>query len=175
MRIAVVGSHGTGKTSVAKGMAEKLGFNFIRDVARDAFKMGFPINENTPCETQFWILSKQLELERTTPESWVMDKSLYDNIVYGEFVLKDQEALGVIRRIIEKNARYDLIIYVPIEFSIPDDGIRSVDENFQKTIDAKLIEYFRTHKISYVTVKGSISTRINKALEAIEKIRKKNG
>lgn len=89
MKIAVVGAHGTGKSTVTKGISESLGFNVIPDIVPEAHRLKFPINENTPPETQFWILSKMLELERNTPEDWVMEKSLWDNIVYGSFSIKD--------------------------------------------------------------------------------------
>ncbi len=94
MKIAVVGSHGTGKTSLCKGLVEKFGFNYIPDIVPDAFKLKFAINESTPPESQFWILSKQIELERNTPQPWVMEKSLWDNIVYGSFSIKDPEIIN---------------------------------------------------------------------------------
>lgn len=69
MRIAIVGSHGVGKTTLAKKLAKKLKFKYLPDIVVKAAKLGFIINEATPPETQFWLLSKQLELERNIPES----------------------------------------------------------------------------------------------------------
>jgi len=77
MRIAIAGSHGVGKTTFAKALAERLKFNYIPDIVREeAVKKGFLINQNTPPEVQLWLVNRQRELENTTSESWVADKSL---------------------------------------------------------------------------------------------------
>ena len=167
MRIAVVGAHGTGKTTLCKAIAEKLHFNFIPDVVPDAFRLNFTINENTPPETQFWILSKQLELERNTPESWIIEKSLWDNIIYGSFSIKDKEVLSVIEKIVNSNVKYDIVFYLPVEFPIPDDGLRSMDAGFQKTIDRSLLEYLNINQIEYKTLTGSVENRVDQALKII--------
>lgn len=169
MKIAVIGAHGTGKSTLCKSLVDSLGFHFIPDVVTDAFRLHFPINENTPPETQFWILSKQLELERNTPESWVMEKSLWDNIIYGEFAIKDQAVLQVIKTIVEKNAQYDLVFYCPIEFAIADDGIRSLDQSFQKAIDSNFRKYLHKHHILFYELSGDESTRLKQAQAIIAK------
>jgi nicotinamide riboside kinase len=171
MRIAVVGTHGTGKTTLCRAIANKLHINFIPDIVPDAFRLNFPINENTPPETQFWILSKQLELERNTPESWIVEKSLWDNIFYGSFSIKDKEVISVIKKIVNSNAKYDIVFYLPIEFPIADDGLRSLNVKFQKAIDKKLVKYLDGHHINYQTLSGSVKVRVKKALDSISKMR----
>lgn len=159
-----MGSHGTGKTTLAKELCQKLNFNFIPDTAAMAFKKNFLINENTPPETQFWILSKQLELERNTPESWIIEKSLFDNLIYGQFSNQPKKALDIMQDIISRNAKYDLIFYLPIEFEIENDGVRSIDKNFQKAVDENLRKYLKEQKLAYIVLGGSVENRIKKAL-----------
>lgn len=170
MRVCVVGAHGTGKTTICRAISEQLKFNIIPDVVAKAFRLHFTINENTPPESQFWILSKQLELERNTPTPWIMEKSLWDNIIYGSFSIKDKQVLSVIENIVDANANYDLVFYLPIEFPIPDDGLRSLDVNFQRFVDQELTKYLHTRKIKYHTLSGSGEQRVSKALQIIKEI-----
>lgn len=167
MKIAVIGAHGTGKSTLSKGIAKSLGYNIIPDVVPDAFKLKFPINEDTPPETQFWILTKMLELERNTVEPWVMEKSLWDNIVYGNFSIKDKNIVSVIRNIVTNNTKYDLVFYCPIEFPIQDDGLRSLNVDFQKTVDKDLRKLMKELGIEFHEVSGDEKERINKALKII--------
>lgn len=168
MRIAIIGSHGTGKTTLSKLICEGLNFNFIPDVARQAYEKKFPINENTPPETQFWILSKQLELERNTEVPWVSEKSLFDNLIYGGLSIKDDEVLSVLEKIVFANVNYDLIFYLPIEFALEDDGLRSLDPEFQKKVDREFRWLLKKKKIKFVEVKGSVKERVRKALSHIK-------
>lgn len=169
MKISIVGSHGTGKTTTAQMIADQLDYNFIPDVVADAFKNKFEINENTPPETQFWILTKQIELQRNTPESWVMEKSLWDNIIYGSFSIKDKKVIDVIENIVLKNAEYDIVFYLPIEFAIEDDGLRSTNIEFQKSIDDKLLKYLKKIGQKYYTLSGSRDDRLKKAIKIVKK------
>jgi nicotinamide riboside kinase len=169
MKIAVVGAHGTGKSTLTKGIASSFRFNIIPDIVPQAHKLKFPINENTPPETQFWILSKMLELERNTPEDWVMEKSLWDNIVYGSFSIRDGGVLEVIRKISIDNANYDLVFYCPIEFPIPDDGLRSLNVDFQKTVDRELRNLLKELKIKFYELSGNEEERLEKAAKIIKR------
>ena len=170
MRIAIVGSHGTGKTTLAKLLSENLSINYIPDPVREAHEKKFTINENTSLETQIWILAKQLELERNTNVPWVSDKSLFDNLVYGSFSGFGEEALRVIRSIVLTNARYDLIFYLPIEFSIPEDGLRSLNEDFQRKVDKEFRKLFLENNLDYTVIRGSVRNRLNEALKRISSI-----
>ncbi|MEK7090921.1 MAG: ATP-binding protein [Patescibacteria group bacterium] len=170
MKIAVVGAHGTGKTTLSRGLVEHFGFNYIPDIVADAFRLNFPINEETPPETQLWILSKQLEMERNTPLPWVMEKTLWDNIVYGSYSIKNRKVLEVIEDIVERNAKYDLLLYCPIEFSISDDGLRSLNMDFQRDIDKGLRKILRAKRVKFYEVWGDIPTRLSMSVSIINKL-----
>jgi nicotinamide riboside kinase len=169
MKITIAGSHGVGKTTFAKALAERLNFNYIHDVVREeALKKGFVINENTPPEVQLWLVCRQWELENTTSESWVADKSLFDYLIYGEIVLKNEDVKKIIREIVERNARYDFVFYLPIEFPMESDGIRSEDLKFQKNIDLLYKKCLKEFGIKYIVLSGSVEERINQALEYLK-------
>lgn len=170
MRITVAGSHGVGKTSFAKALAKRLKFNYIHDIVREeAYKKGFVINENTPPEVQLWLVARQWELETTTPESWVADKSFYDYLVYGELILKDEDVKRVIRDVVGRNARYDFVFYLPIEFPMEEDGVRSTDPEFQREIDFRFKACLAEFGVKYIILSGSVKKRVSQALSYIRK------
>ncbi len=164
MKIAIASTHGTGKSTVARRLARKLKGRYIHDVARDeAPKKGFAISEDTPPEVQLWMTMRQWELEQTTPEDWVADKCLFDYLVYGDIVIKDEEIKKIIKRIVEDNAHYDFVFYIPIEFPMEEDGLRSKD--LQPIVDEYYKKYLKRRGIKYITLSGSPQERVKQALE----------
>ena len=167
MKIAIAGSHGVGKTTFAKALAKKLNFSYIHDIVREeAIPKGFVINENTPAEVQFWLVMRQWELETITPGSWVADKCLIDYLIYAGG-LEEEVFKEVIKRVVEGNARYDFIFYLPIEFSMEHDGKRSDDEEFQKKIDMLYKAYLEEHGMTFVVVSGAPEERVEQAVRYI--------
>ena len=134
-----------------------------------AFDKGFPVDEGTLPETQFWILSKQLELERNTNEPWICDKSLYDNIVYGEATFKDERILAIVKEIVFRNAKYDLVIYLAPAFPFMHENKRSTDPKFHEKIHQDFIKFFKKNKIQYFEIKeANFEKRLKKAEEIIQ-------
>jgi len=169
MKIAIAGAHGVGKSTFAKGLAERMSFHYIPDIVRDeAVLKGFVINENTPPEVHLWLVCRQWELEQTTSEGWVADKSLFDYLVYGEIILKDDEFKKLIRKIVKRNAHYDTVFYLPIEFTMESDGIRSEDENFRKKVDHLYKKILKEFGVKYILLSGSPEQRINQALKHLK-------
>jgi hypothetical protein len=167
-----------GKTTLAKALAKKLKLNYIPDVVRmpgGAFDKGFPVDEATLPETQFWILSKQLELERNTKQPWISDKSLYDNIVYGETTFKDKRVIELIKEIVFRNADYDLIIYLAPAFPYMHEGKRSPDPKFHEKIHRAFKKFFKDNKINYIEIKEANFEKRLKTAEGVinEKLQSK--
>lgn len=169
MKIAVAGSHGTGKTSFAMGLAKALSGTYIYDTVREEVvpKHIFPINENTPPQGQIWLVARQWELERTTPEPWVADKSLFDYWVYAKDEFPDH-IKKTIWMFVKEDAHYDFVFYLPIEFPMELDGVRSENDAFQKDVDRRYKELLGKLGIKYVTLPSFIKESASKE-EAIEK------
>ena len=143
MKIAVIGTHSTGKTCLTSKMfayASKNGINahYIQEVARSC---PLPINDGFTTEAATWIMSKQIALEiearAKKPDFIICDRSCFDPIVYAikkfnypryRYSLLYQYAQSVLKT-------YDIIINVrPSSYEIKEDGIRSIDPDFQKDI-----------------------------------------
>ena len=171
MKIAIVGAHGVGKTTLSKLIAKEFNLPIIPDVVVEAQQKGFTINENTPLETQFWLFARQLELEKNMGDSWVADKCLIDYSVYADVLLPDDRAKTLLAEMISRNADYDYIFYLPIEFPIKADGIRSTDPVFQKNIADRYLTVLNNWGNKFHIVSGSVAERLTGVLRKIKGIK----
>jgi deoxyadenosine/deoxycytidine kinase len=168
MKIGIVGAHGVGKTTLAKILAQHLKFSIIPDTAAEAYHKGYAVNENTTIENQFWIISKQIEYEREIRSQFIADKTLYDNLVYANYIFDDNEIHSVLRKIVLNNAAYDVLLYIPIEIDLVNDG-RSMNKEFQKLIDQEYLKLLKEFDLIYHEITGTIPQRVKKALHIIQK------
>ena len=166
MRIAVIGAHGVGKTTLSKLLSKNLNIPVINDVVVEAYKKGFVINEQTPMETQFWLFSRQLEEEKNTPH-FVADKCLMDYSVYADIIFDDERIKSLLREMTKNNISYDHIFYLPVEFAIEDDGVRSTNIEFQTAIDSRYRNLIDEWGIKYTVLTGSIENRLAAVLNLI--------
>jgi len=180
MRIAITGSHGVGKTTLINELLNYLnkkdsGFKLLEEAPRQAFELGFPINENNSSETQLWVFAKQLEMELVADSYYIADKCFIDLLAYAMYIFKERHDLISILRDISKRAalKYDLVIYLPAgEFPIEDDGVRSTDQKFQEGIDKLILEILNDFEISYTKISGSKEERYSRAVELIKSLLK---
>jgi len=141
MKIALIGSHGVGKTTLCFELAAALkrrnaDLEMVREVAR---RCPLPINQSTTVAAQEWILHTQIawEIEATASHEIVLcDRSVLDNYCYLV------QAAGTIRaweRFLDYwLPTYHLLVYVPISERPAFDGVRAVDPAFQETIETLL-------------------------------------
>lgn len=171
IKIAIIGSHGVGKTTFCNDLFNILNdnpklfgkINLLPEWAFSAYKAGFPINEATTREAQLWIIMRQIEKEKYTPPTWITDKCLLDSLAYGLFLIKSKKYREIMSDLIKKNADYDFVFYLPVEFPLENDGYRSMDPLFQKKIDKSIKSVFKELKIKYYIISGSRKKRILQA------------
>ncbi len=142
-KIAFIGTHGVGKTTLAYGLAARLK---RRDVQLDvvvevARRCPLPINEGTTLEAQSWILHSQiadeLVAEARSPVV-ICDRSVLDNYVYLLVASGRQESLESLLAF--WCPTYDLMVHVPIldRSEAAADGVRATDPAFRQRIDGRL-------------------------------------
>jgi nicotinamide riboside kinase len=141
MKIAFVGSHGVGKTTLCFDLAARLkrrGVNvdMVKEVARAS---PLPVNRKTSREAQLWILCTQVAEEiRASSHSDVVvcDRAALDNYAY--FFLACGRDLAVEKFVEMWMKTYDLLIRVPVLAEAQDDGFRDTDTVFVREIDKKV-------------------------------------
>lgn len=151
-KVALVGTHGVNKTTLAYELAGALKrkgrtVELLTEIAREC---PFPLNERATREAYLWIISRQIQLEiEKAPRADILvcDRSVLDNFAYyvrryggkGE----QAEALGLTCRSWMKS--YDLLVRLPIAQALAADGFRSTNEQFQREIDLLCDELFESN------------------------------
>jgi nicotinamide riboside kinase len=140
-KIAFIGTHGVGKTTLCYGLAARLkrrdvSLEIVHEVAR---RCPLPINEETSVSAQSWILHTQIAEELTAQARYpvvICDRSVLDNYVYLLIAAGRQHMVeSLVDRWLQT---YDLLVRVPIITDLSDDGFRATDPAFQRAVDERL-------------------------------------
>jgi len=143
MKVALIGTHGVGKTTLCFELAARLkrrdvDVELVREVARTC---PLPINRDTSAAAQAWILHTQmaLELEATGRHTLALcDRSVLDNYCYLLYATGPHASWEPL--LTHWLATYDLLVKVPLWTTPRWDGVRDTDLAFQRDIDALLDE-----------------------------------
>ena len=150
MKIAFIGSHGVGKTTLCYDLAALLKRRNVHvDLVKEVARLSpLPINRQTSLEAQTWILATQVAEEIRSAahhEVVVCDRSVLDNYAYMVFACGRQRWLeGLVNRWLQT---YDLLFKVPILGTPAADGVRDTDEFFMKQIDRLVDELLEERKL----------------------------
>jgi AAA domain len=144
LKLALIGTHGVGKTTLAYevcSLLKKSGRN-VELVAEVARQSPFPVNAATTLEGQLWILHAQIAAEldaaRRAPQV-VCDRAVLDNYCYLVNKFGRQAQLeGWLGWWMETYAM--LVGVPPVDGGIQADGFRSEDRAFQRRIHELLGE-----------------------------------
>jgi nicotinamide riboside kinase len=140
-KIAFIGTHGVGKTTLCYGLAARLkrrdvAVEVVHEVAR---RCPLPINEETSVAAQSWILHSQIAEELVAQARYpvvVCDRSVLDNYVYLLLAAGRQDGPETLVR--HWMQGYDLLVHVPLLEQPSPDGIRSPDPGFQYAVEDRL-------------------------------------
>jgi len=163
MKIAICWAHGVWKTTISKIISEKYSLKILPDIVVDAYKMWLEINENTPIETQVWLVGKQFENEKINLD-FVADKCIFDYYVYAKVLGMDKDVVEMAKKIALKTYNYDYIFYINPEFPIEDDWIRSTNVEFQKWIDEFYEKFLVENNIKFTKISWNIENRKNQII-----------
>jgi len=152
-KVAVIGAHGIGKTTLVTkyylySLDKGINSRVIREVARDC-PLG--INDKFTQESAIWIVSEQIKRELDAESKKIplviCDRSSIDPIMYAytKFGSLDTPILSSLLSLATSwLATYDRIVWLrPSGIAIKGDGIRDVNENFQKSVDNAFENFIR--------------------------------
>lgn len=156
-KLAFIGSHGVGKTTLCYGLAARLK---ARDVALDvveevARRCPLPINRRTTVAAQMWILHAQIADELVAQdrhEMVICDRSILDNYAY---LLLAAGRQTMLEGLLDGWMRtYDLLVHVPILDRPRSDGLRSTDPSFQMAVDHRLCDEIARRGLDVLRLDG---------------------
>jgi predicted ATPase len=138
MKIAFIGSHGVGKTTLCYELAARLKrqdrvVDLVMEVARSC---PLPINRDTTVDAQAWILHTQIAQEIAAAARGglvVCDRSVLDNYAYLVHTSGRRPSYDALVR--EWVASYHALVKVPVLDPPSFDGTRDTSAQFQHDID----------------------------------------
>lgn len=157
MKLALIGTHGVGKTTLAYEVCTLLkkadqNVELVTEVAR---RSPFPVNEATTLEGQLWILHAQIaaELEGASrAPNVICDRAVLDNYCY--LVNKFGRQAYLEHWLEWWMNTYSLLVAVPpLAEGILADGFRSENAEFQRRIHDQLILLLATPPFSRLGVR----------------------
>lgn len=179
LKIALSGPAGTGKSTVLTDMREsaylnvyvptQLGdFTYIEEPVRTLkAKTGMEINDLGNLETELLVMTTHIQNVLLYP-MLITDRCIVDNIVYSK-LSKDfedkEEYLKCAEFLKDKTLdNFDLIFYIKPEFEPPEDGVRSINNDFYKKsvegFENVYTELMKDHDNIHI-LKGSRKERID--------------
>jgi nicotinamide riboside kinase len=164
MKIAVMGSHGTGKTTLLLEMASYIRRTMpgldVRLMDECARECPLPINEKATERSQRWIFARQIireiELDAGSAGRHVLlcDRTVLDSFAYSELrgfspwvVSSLPLALEWFR---EPRFRYHRVYFLRPGFAPAADGVRSTDPEYQAAIDRILCRWISEYKLRVI-------------------------
>ncbi|MEN3332782.1 MAG: hypothetical protein V7641_2147 [Blastocatellia bacterium] len=141
-KVALVGTHGIGKTTVAYelgGAIKRRGctVELLTEIAREC---PFALNDQASREAHQWIIARQVQLEiekRPRAEVLICDRSVLDNFAYYArlYGTTGEQAEALFAYCCAWMKTYDLLVRLPAIAPLTDDGFRSTDAQFQHEIE----------------------------------------
>jgi nicotinamide riboside kinase len=183
-KIALTGSHSTGKTTLAIALVEELADADLtpevpRLVVADTNDEQFFQRGNNTFVRQTLVVARQLEEETSAMQRAgslvVCDRTAADHWAYTR-VLFPQEVVTVEGRLwealVERWLRtYDLIVRLPPELPIELDGVREEDIAFQQSIDEELQAIYARANIELAVATGTVAERVARCRQLLDDVR----
>lgn len=184
MKIAFSGSQGTGKSTLFNQIKEWdifKNYYLSSGLARKAQKDGYLINEKGDDESQLAILDLYLhDLDRhpnLLAERSIVDLHIYILWLYLNGVVIEDTMKTIFDIAHTYYVNYDIIFFLKPEFSIEQDGIRSIDKKYQDEINSLFEKYYSSVdsvKPRVVILTGSVQDRLEQIYNTIEEFNDKS-
>lgn len=172
MKIAFIGTHGVGKTTLCFELAAALkrldlSVDLVKEVARGC---PLPINRDTTSDAQNWILHTQVAREIELNDGFdviVCDRAVVDNYAY--MVQAEGRRPELEPFIRNWMLSYDLLVKVPVITAPSFDGTRDTSVDFQLDIDKLIDQLLADFQLECLELPGGTRDGwVLKVLEAMD-------
>jgi len=154
MKIGIIGTGCSGKSTLAKQLSEHYGYQLITEIARN-----YPRETLHSEETQYNIFFDQLRTELFAEKDVITDRTVIDNYIYISLNRRPRKYLLDLVRAWTQT--YDIIFFCK-KLPFVDDGFR---KNYD--IEAKLLTFLECNLINYYILEGNEEERFNHAVKII--------
>ena len=176
MKIAITGTHSTGKTTLAESISKEFGMPYIRgDKAIQICQSRFPDTPINKLDTkQQWEL-QQLMFQSFNEALDMAGDCVTDGfhltcipygIKYTNGKITQMPGYGAfVQRILEQSKKFDTIFYLPPEIGLENDNFRPLDQALRIDIDKYM--YSLLSDYDFRTLSGTVDARMKKVSEEV--------
>ena len=183
MIICFCGAHSTGKSTLVEFFRGKEGFVCLDSCTRSTISDrerkidGVSSLDDTQLRMMKGVKSRMAEIvemnQKDPSKVYCMDRCVFDFLSYTKaFYQKGLLKKQVYEEIVEGCeglwANIDVFFYLPIEFKIVDDGVRSLDEDLRQTVDRNVRDSLFWYPVQAVELTGTVLQRVKKVEEVVE-------
>lgn len=179
VRVAFSGAQSTGKTTLLNALRESADFKdckFWDEITRQIKEQGFEINEQGTDATQLKIMQEHKRRVRAKDSGLVIfDRCSLDGLVYTQYLYNrgqlTKETLDEATRVFEETiSSWDAIFFLRPEFEIVDDGVRSVNVEFHRSIVFLFDHFIEKYNLQVIQLTGSVEDRVNQFKVELSKL-----
>jgi len=161
----LLGSHGTGKTTLLKEVSVKFPEYYVTDgFSRPVIKIGKML-ELSNDEKQYAIneLSAWAYQNYLTHKNVISTRSIVDCIIYSQILAPNLDIQNLVTLFEETKNQVEYFFYIPVEFDYVADPDR-LSHELQLKIDGVIKEFMVKYipKEKVVILKGTVEERLNK-------------
>lgn len=176
-RIAIVGSHSTGKTTLAKALSDTIGIPYVRgDFAMEiAHKIAPEKSMDQLLPEEHWEVQKKIlegyqnMLNNTSffvTDATIFTWNAYTEQFVGKDRLKKNPQYTQYKKILEElRQKYSHVFYLPPEIPLKADGFRPKSNALRLSLDKAILKELSS--IPYITLTGSLQNRIDLARKSL--------
>jgi len=175
VRISISGAAGTGKKRLARDLSDELDITAIESIERSVFKLGGKLNKGAEVMDEFMLFLAHL-WEETEYMEFASAGSVIDIVAYCHYIAArsdDPRWKFLLRGLTNLantyvNNQYTVFFYIPYKNKPRGDGIRSVDDKFQREIDRLIRHYLTAFDLDYFPITGTRDEKKALALDYLE-------
>lgn len=161
----LLGSHGTGKTTLLKEVQAKYPEYYVTDgFSRPVFTISHNLELNNS-EKQYVIneLSAWAYQNYLNHKNVISTRSIVDCIIYSQILTPGLDIENLITLFEETKDRVEYFFYIPVEFDFVPDPYR-LSHELQVKIDKVIVDFMEEHipKDKVVTITGTVEQRLDK-------------
>ncbi|MBD3229550.1 MAG: AAA family ATPase [Candidatus Lokiarchaeota archaeon] len=177
IKIGILGTHGTGKTTLGHTIMSYLKENhfivgWVSEIVRDR---PAAVKDLSAFLSQYWVLNSQInkEIERQSLNKVIVtDRTVIDNFAYAKKSAANsisKKDLKVLEHICKNwSSTYDFLFYTQItKKPIEDDNFRSTNQRYQLEIDRMIRNIIKEWELEVVELSGKYDERFDRVLETL--------
>lgn len=159
----LIGSHGVGKTTLLNALREINPQLYISDGVSRPIKECKKILDLDNYQEQCIIntLTEWNWIQNLNSKIYTCTRSIIDSYIYSNYFGYDDLAQKSLNIWLANKPSMINYFYIPIEFQIKGDEVRSPDLKFQQDIDKGIRDFINFFSLNVVEVRGNLTQRVD--------------